>query len=158
LYIADQDQLDAFCDRARSERIVCVDTEFLREKTLYPRLCLLQMSVSADDIACVDPFAGFDLSGVARLMTDERVTKVIHACSQDLEAIDHALGVIPGPVFDTQVAAEVATLKQENANMKAQLGSMLGTYITPQTFAPSQAVYSQITAAQAAKTTPASGS
>ena len=46
----------------------------------------------------------------------------------------------------------------ENANMKAQLGSMLGTYITPQTFAPSQAAYSQITAAQAAKTTPASGS
>ncbi len=84
---------------------MCVDTEFLREKTLYPRLCLLQMSVSADDIACVDPFADFDLSGVARLMTDERVTKVIHACSQDLEAIDHALGVIPGPVFDTQVAA-----------------------------------------------------
>ena len=47
---------------------------------------------------------------------------------------------------------------QENANMKAQLGSMLGTYITPQTFAPSQAVYAQITAAQAAKTTPTSGS
>jgi hypothetical protein len=61
-------------------------------------------------------------------------------------------------LIDTQVAAEVATLKQENANLKATLGSMLGTYITPQTFAPSQAVYSQITAAQAAKTTPASGS
>lgn len=56
-------------------------------------------------------------------------------------------------LIDTQVSAEVAALKQENANMKAQLGSMLGTYITPQTFAPSQAVYAQITAAQAAKTT-----
>ena len=61
-------------------------------------------------------------------------------------------------LIDTQVAAEVATLKQENANMKAQLGSMLGTYITPNVMLPSQAVATQITAAQAAKTTPASGS
>jgi hypothetical protein len=61
-------------------------------------------------------------------------------------------------LIDNTAAAEIAALKQENANMKAQLGSMLGTYITPQTFAPSQAVYSQITAAQAAKTATASGS
>lgn len=54
-------------------------------------------------------------------------------------------------LIDNTAAAEIAALKQENANMKAQLGSMLGTYITPQTFAPSQAVYSQITAAQTAK-------
>ena len=54
-------------------------------------------------------------------------------------------------LIDNTAAAEIAALKQENANMKAQLGSMLGTYITPQTFAPSQAVYAQITAAQAAK-------
>lgn len=56
-------------------------------------------------------------------------------------------------LIDNTAAAEIAALKQENANMKAQLGSMLGTYITPQTFAPSQAVYAQITAAQAAKAT-----
>ena len=60
-------------------------------------------------------------------------------------------------LIDNTAAAEIAALKQENANMKATLNSMLGTYITPQTFAPSQAVYAQITAAQAAKTTPASG-
>lgn len=54
-------------------------------------------------------------------------------------------------LIDNTAAADIAALKQENANMKAQLGSMLGTYITPQTFAPSQAVYAQITAAQAAK-------
>jgi hypothetical protein len=61
-------------------------------------------------------------------------------------------------LIDNTAAAEIAALKQENANMKAQLGSMLGTYITPQTFAPSQAVYAQITAAQASKTTSAASS
>ena len=61
-------------------------------------------------------------------------------------------------LIDTQVATEVATLKQENANLKSQLGSMLGTYITPNVMLPSQAVATQITTAQAAKTTPASGS
>ena len=61
-------------------------------------------------------------------------------------------------LIDNTAAAEIAALKQENANMKAQLGSMLGTYITPQTFAPSQAVYAQITSAQASKTTSAAGS
>lgn len=61
-------------------------------------------------------------------------------------------------LIDNTAAAEIAALKQENANMKAQLGSMLGTYITPNVMLPSQAVATQITTAQAAKTTPASGS
>ena len=82
----------------------------------------------------------------AKIYTDEKISDVMKFLIEWRQRQE---------LIDTQVAAEVATLKQENANMKAQLGSMLGTYITPQTFAPSQAVYSQL---QAAKTATAAGS
>ncbi len=105
LFISSSAELERFCERASSSRLLAIDTEFLRERTYHPRLCLLQLSTSADDIAAVDPLAIRDLSPVARLFRDPGITKVIHACSQDLEVLDGAMGCVPEPLFDTQVAA-----------------------------------------------------
>ena len=105
MFISTSEELARFCERASSSRVLAVDTEFLRERTYHPRLCLLQLAISPDDIAAVDPIAIRDLSPVARLFQDPAITKVIHACSQDLEVLDGALGCVPAPLFDTQVAA-----------------------------------------------------
>lgn len=105
MFISTSAELERFCERASSSKLLAVDTEFLRERTYHPRLCLLQLSTSADDIAAVDPIAISDLSPVAELFLDPSITKVIHACSQDLEVIDGTLGCVPQPLFDTQVAA-----------------------------------------------------
>ena len=86
-------------------RVLAVDTEFLRERTYRPRLCLIQLATSADDIAAVDPIAIRDLSPIARLFEDPSIVKILHACSQDLEVIDGAMGCVPSPMFDTQLAA-----------------------------------------------------
>jgi ribonuclease D len=104
VFISKPDELVAFCERASSSKILAVDTEFLREKTYYPRLCLLQLA-TPDEIAAVDPIALSDLSAVTRLFADPTITKIFHACSQDIEVIDDAMGVVPTPIFDTQVAA-----------------------------------------------------
>jgi len=84
-----------------------VDTEFMRDTTYWPKLCLIQ--VADPETACViDPLAeGIDLAPFYRLMTDSPVLKVFHACRQDMEIVFHATGKLPGPVFDTQVAAMV---------------------------------------------------
>ena len=100
-------ELAAFCARLEGAPFVTVDTEFMRETTYWPKLCLLQIA-SAEDAAVVDPLApGLDLAPVLRLLADERTVKVFHAARQDLE-IFHNLGVTVRPVFDTQVAAMAA--------------------------------------------------
>lgn len=104
VYISNPSELATFCEHARASKVLAVDTEFLREKTFYPRLCLIQLATPTRIVA-VDPILIKDLSPVAELLTDERIIKIFHACSQDLEVIDGALGVIPSPVFDTQLAA-----------------------------------------------------
>lgn len=105
MFISTPEELRAFCDRASSSKVLAVDTEFLRERTYHPRLCLIQLATSADDIAAVDPIAIRDLSPVAELFRNPSITKVLHASSQDLEVIDGALGCVPDPLFDTQLAA-----------------------------------------------------
>jgi ribonuclease D len=104
LFLANSAALEDFCAKARSSDIVAVDTEFIRERTYWPRLCLVQLATE-DEIALVDPLAIDDLSSLGGLMADEGVTKVFHACSQDLEVLCHVLGDVPRPVFDTQLAA-----------------------------------------------------
>lgn len=105
MFISTSEELAAFCERASSSKVLAVDTEFLRERTYHPRLCLLQLASSPEDIALVDPIAIRDLSPVASLFKDPAITKVIHSCSQDLEVLDGAMGCVPEPLFDTQVAA-----------------------------------------------------
>lgn len=104
VYISNPTELASFCDRARSSKVLAVDTEFLREKTYYPKLCLIQLATPSE-IAAVDPLLLDDLGPVASLLADTRIIKIFHACSQDLEVIDGTLGVVPSPVFDTQLAA-----------------------------------------------------
>ena len=99
--------LAAACERLAGHEFVTVDTEFLRETTYYPKLCLIQMA-SPDEIVLVDPLAdGMDLAPFFALMADERVVKVFHAARQDLEIIWTQGRIIPVPLFDSQVAAMV---------------------------------------------------
>ena len=104
MYIDDQDSLESFAERARSARVLAVDTEFLREKTYYPKLCLVQLSAD-DEVAVVDPFAVGSLDPLIPLFSDPAIVKVFHAGRQDLEIVLHETGMLPAPVFDTQVAA-----------------------------------------------------
>ncbi|MBC2889587.1 ribonuclease D [Gordonibacter massiliensis (ex Traore et al. 2017)] len=104
MYIATQENLAAFVERARTSSVLAIDTEFLREKTYYARLCLLQMATD-DEVVIVDPFEIDDLSVLEPLLTDEGIVKLFHAAGQDLEIILREVGVLPRPVFDTQIAA-----------------------------------------------------
>ena len=104
MYISTNDDLAAFCERVSAFDAVAVDTEFLREKTFHPKLCLVQVATD-DECAVIDPLLIDDVAPLAALMADASTLKVFHACSQDMEVIDHALGTLPAPIFDTQVAA-----------------------------------------------------
>lgn len=95
------------CARLATHPFVTVDTEFLRETTYYPKLCLIQLA-SPDEAVLVDPLAeGIDLAPFLALMTNEAVVKVFHAARQDLEIVWMIGKVLPKPLFDTQVAAMV---------------------------------------------------
>src|SRR5437588_64160 len=95
------------CARLSRHPFVTVDTEFLRESTYFPRLCVLQMA-STDDAFVVDALAdGIDLQPFFELMANKEAVKVFHAARQDVEIVWHRAGLIPDPIFDTQVAAMV---------------------------------------------------
>jgi len=105
--IKDSRALAEICEAFASEPFVTVDTEFLRETTFWPKLCLIQMA-SPGEAVIVDALAeGLDLAPFFALMGNEAVTKVFHAARQDIEIVVHLGGLIPNPVFDTQVAAMV---------------------------------------------------
>ncbi len=95
------------CERLAHHPFVTVDTEFLRESTYYPKLCVAQMA-STDEAVVVDALAPeIDLGPLFALMADEKVVKVFHAARQDVEICWHEAGIIPAPLVDTQVAAMV---------------------------------------------------
>lgn len=105
--ITQQDELEDVIEQLSRSDFVTIDTEFIRETTFWPELCLIQMA-SPDVTALIDPLAsGIDLAPFFRLMADETTTKVFHAARQDIEIIFNRGGLIPHPVFDTQVAAMV---------------------------------------------------
>ncbi|CUH87352.1 Ribonuclease D [Phaeobacter sp. CECT 5382] len=105
------DELQAFCEEAANYPYVTVDTEFLRERTYYSKLCLIQLAFSGDgenDAVLVDPLSdGLSLEPLYTLFRNEAVVKVFHAARQDLEIFWVDAGVFPVPLFDTQVAAMV---------------------------------------------------
>lgn len=105
--ITKQNELEAaIADLSRSD-FVTVDTEFIRETTFWPELCLIQLA-SPDTTALIDPLApGIDLQPFFALMANEMVLKVFHAARQDIEIIVHLGDLIPHPIFDTQIAAMV---------------------------------------------------
>jgi ribonuclease D len=105
--ITDTQTLSEFCLRVRSADYITVDTEFMREKTYWPILCLVQVA-GPDEAECIDALAdGIDLEPLYDLMADDGILKVFHAARQDLEIFFHQAGQVPHPVFDTQVAAMV---------------------------------------------------
>src|SRR5215204_476558 len=105
--IASTADLAAACSRLSQHPFVTVDTEFMRETTYYPKLCLIQMA-TPDEGLLVDPLApGLDLKPFLDLMADERVIKVFHSARQDLEIVWNMGGIVPHPLFDTQIAAMV---------------------------------------------------
>jgi ribonuclease D len=100
-------ELAAVCSRLARHPVITVDTEFLRETTYYPLLCVVQMA-SPEEAVVVDTLAeGIDLKPFFELMVDEAVLKVFHAARQDIEIVWHRTGIVPHPIFDTQVAAMV---------------------------------------------------
>ncbi len=108
MLIQDNQALAAFCDAVRGAPYLAVDTEFMRESTYYAELCLVQVAYG-EHAAAIDPLAsGLDLAPLHELLADERTIKVLHSAVQDLEIFMHLTGTVPGPVFDTQIAASVA--------------------------------------------------
>ena len=97
-------------DAIRSADFIAIDTEFMRESTYYPQLCLIQICAGSHAF-CIDPLAdGIDLSPLFALMQDKNITKVFHAGRQDLEIFVQLTGDVPCPVYDTQIAAMVCGL------------------------------------------------
>src|ERR1700684_1765675 len=99
--------LAAFCRTLADAPFIAVDTEFMRETTYWPKLCLVQVA-GFEHAATIDPMAdGLDLRPFLELLTDGRITKVFHAARQDVEIFNN-LGAMPRPLFDSQVAAMAA--------------------------------------------------
>lgn len=99
--------LAAFCERSAKYDFVTVDTEFLRETTYWPKLCLLQ-AATVDEAVLIDPLAdGLSLKPFFALLDNEQVTKVFHAARQDIEIFVKLTGRVPANIFDTQIAASV---------------------------------------------------
>jgi ribonuclease D len=100
-------ELAEICARLAEHPFVTVDTEFLRETTYYPKLCVAQMA-STEEAFVIDALAeGLDLTPFYELMGNEKVVKVFHAARQDIEIVWHEAGILPHPIVDTQVAAMV---------------------------------------------------
>jgi ribonuclease D len=105
--IADSAELARLCHRLAGADYVAIDTEFMRDKTYYPQLCLVQIA-GPDEAAAIDTLApGIDLKPLFDLLVNPTVIKVFHAARQDIETIFHITGTIPAPLVDTQVAAMV---------------------------------------------------
>ncbi len=107
-------ELRAFCDKIKDQPFVAVDTEFMRETTYWPKLCLIQAAAATAE-ACIDPLAeGLDLEPFLEIMRDERILKVFHAARQDVEIFNN-LNAMPKPLFDTQVAGMAAGFGEQIA-------------------------------------------
>jgi ribonuclease D len=105
--ITDTNVLARFCARQAGSSFVAVDTEFMRERTYWPILCLVQVA-GPDEAAAIDALApGIDLSPLLALMADPTTLKVFHAARQDIEIFFNLMGTVPTPLFDTQIAAMV---------------------------------------------------
>ncbi len=123
-YINTPDQLTILCEQIRKESWLALDTEFLREKTYYPKFCLLQLA-TPEWVACVDPIALSNLDELFDVLYSADIVKVFHSCRQDLEIFFQASGKLPSPIFDTQVAAPLLGF-QDNPGYAMLVSSFLG--------------------------------
>ncbi len=109
LFIEQPEALEQFCQQLKGSEFIAVDTEFMRERTYYPQLALIQVG-NEEVSACIDPLAFDDLSPLKELFADTSITKVFHAAGQDMEVFYYLFGELPTPVYDTQVAATLQGL------------------------------------------------
>lgn len=122
-YINTPEQLATLCEQIKKESWLALDTEFLREKTYYPKFCLLQIA-TPEWVACVDPIALPALDSLFEVIYSPSIVKVFHSCRQDLEIFYQLTGKIPEPLFDTQIAAPLLGF-QENPGYAMLVSSLL---------------------------------
>jgi ribonuclease D len=126
--ITDSGALAEFCRSVADADFVAVDTEFMREKTYWPILCLVQIA-GPDSAVAIDPLApGIDLAPLLNLMADPNLLKVFHAARQDIEIFVNLTGAVPTPIFDTQVAAMVCGFG-ESASYETLAAKLAGAAI-----------------------------
>lgn len=122
-YIDTEAQLLRFCNQIRGAQWLALDTEFLREKTYYPKFCLLQIA-TPEYVACIDSIVLESLQPLLDIIYNPAVIKVFHSARQDLEIFYHLTGKVPTPVFDTQMAAPLLGF-QENLGYAMLVSSLL---------------------------------
>jgi ribonuclease D len=122
-FIDTPEKLDQLCHKIGQEPWVTLDTEFLREKTYYPKFCLLQIA-TLEWVACVDPITLTSLEPLFEVLYRQDIVKVLHSCQQDLEIFYQLTGKIPEPIFDTQLAAPVLGF-QENPGYAMLVSNLL---------------------------------
>jgi ribonuclease D len=126
--ITDSQTLADFCSAISDAPYIAVDTEFMRERTYYAQLCLVQVAYG-DHAAAIDPLVeDLDLGPLRTLLLDEGIVKVLHSATQDLEIFLQKTGAIPSPVFDTQIAASVCDLGDQPGYAKL-VSTLLGISI-----------------------------
>lgn len=103
--IDNQQQLNSSCTALARSSFIAIDTEFMREKTYFPQLALIQIADDAEQIYCIDPLQIDDFTPLEKILFDKKIPKVFHSSRQDLEIFYYLYGAIPTPVFDTQIAA-----------------------------------------------------
>jgi ribonuclease D len=122
------DALAAFCRRQAQAPYITVDTEFIRDKTYFPQLCLVQIA-GPDEAAALDPLApSIDLTPLLELMATPTLLKVFHAARQDIEIFVNLAGAVPAPLFDTQVAAMVCGFG-DSVSYETLAGKLAGAHI-----------------------------
>lgn len=99
-----------FCNLIKDSHHISIDTEFSRDKTYYPKLCLLQISDGINK-AAIDPMQNIDLSPLWQIILDDNITKIFHSAKQDIEIIYNITGRVPQNIFDTQIVASVCGYK-----------------------------------------------
>jgi len=104
--VENETELRALAADLSSVELIALDTEFVRERTYYPRPCLMQLAWD-NEVACVDILVAGGIGPLAEVLFDDRVTKVLHAARQDLELIFAMCGQVPAPIYDTQIAGAI---------------------------------------------------
>lgn len=122
------DALVSLCEKLQGSPWLAVDTEFLREKTYFPKLCLVQIA-TPEWVACIDTLVVSDITSLLNLLYDRNVTKVMHAARQDMEIFYHLQGTLPQPIFDTQVAAPLLGYPDQ-AGYASLVESLLGVHLS----------------------------
>lgn len=122
--ITTQQQLEQVCQQAQQVSTVMLDTEFVRTRTYYPQLGLIQL-FDGENLSLIDPLAIEDMSAFAQLLSNTNVLKVLHACGEDLEVFHNSFGCLPTPMVDTQIMAAFL-----GHGLSTGFASLVGNYLS----------------------------